>query len=213
MRLQMHDHGQQGGGGMNMMMMPMTFEAGIDTVIWFDWWHPSTPLTYALSLLMLAAFGVAHEALAAYRVTLAVSTSGKKAAAAAAAATRSFSGSITDPLTPFAGGGGGGKSHLHKRLTASGLYALNLTTGYLLMLAVMTFNVGEQQLLSSSPRSRDTACVVHVRRAASEGGGGEGRQPTAQAACSVHCRAQWRQRWAPCELTLCVPLQAALRRW
>lgn len=38
---------------------------------WFKSWHPTTPAGYALSALVLAAVGLAHEALASYRSTLA----------------------------------------------------------------------------------------------------------------------------------------------
>jgi len=38
---------------------------------WFQSWHPTTPVAYALTVLALAALGVAHEALGSHRVQLA----------------------------------------------------------------------------------------------------------------------------------------------
>ncbi|KAI8469758.1 MAG: Ctr copper transporter family-domain-containing protein [Monoraphidium minutum] len=133
-----HEHG--GGGGMDhgggMMMMPMSFELTFDTILWFKSWHPTTAAGWLLSALGLAALGLAHEALASYRVALA------RGAPPTPGALLGYT-----PMPAAAGGGGGGGSGdafapLATRALHSSLYALNLGTGYLLMLAVMTFNVG-----------------------------------------------------------------------
>ena len=34
------------GQANEMMMMPMWFTCGVDTVLWFKWWHPTTLPTY-----------------------------------------------------------------------------------------------------------------------------------------------------------------------
>jgi hypothetical protein len=121
------------GGGAQSAMMPMSFQAGLDTIIWFDWWHPRTPLTYVATLLLLVAMGLAHEALAAYRVTLAAAAAGKGGGGG-------YGNAVTDPLN--SGSSANQRAQFQRRVVSSSLYALNLSTGYLLMLAVMTFNCG-----------------------------------------------------------------------
>lgn len=116
----MHAHAGM-HGDMAMVMMPMSFQASYDTILWFDAWHPKTPLTYVASILALLAFAIAHEALAAYRVTHA-------AMAGASAATGGFStgGYEADPVVV---GGSGGASRasrraaMQQRVVTSCLYA------------------------------------------------------------------------------------------
>lgn len=109
------------------MMMPMWFMWTVDTILWFHSWHPRTWLPYLCTLAALATFAVVHEALASYRVSWAKSHSSAVAAAA---------GYVAVP------GGRKAAGMLQLRAVSSLLYTANITTGYLLMLAVMSFNIG-----------------------------------------------------------------------
>lgn len=109
------------------MMMPMSFMWTVDTILWFHSWHPTTLLPYLGTVALLILVAVSHEALAGYRV--------------------SWSKSHTQAVEVAVGyepvaGGRKRSSILMLRATNSLLYTANITTGYLLMLAVMTFNVG-----------------------------------------------------------------------
>lgn len=115
-------------GSNDMMMMPMWFTFTVDTILWFKQLHPNTWPTYIVSLLGLVAFGILHEALASYRITLAKAP--KTPAAVQGYSPMPDSAPINARRSAMA------------RLGASALYASNLTTGYLLMLAVMSYNAG-----------------------------------------------------------------------
>lgn len=109
------------------MMMPMWFMWTFDTILWFHSWHPTTLLPYLGTVALLLAVAVTHEALASYRVSW--SKSHTQAVAAAAG---------YEPVP----GGRKRLSMLQLRAVNSLLYTANITTGYFLMLAVMSFNVG-----------------------------------------------------------------------
>jgi copper transporter 1 len=109
------------------MSMPMSFEFGIHTTLWFEQWHTTDPTTYALACAGILVFGILHEALASYRVSLVRSKAGPTPAGYSA---MPGEGPISD-VGPTS-----------KRAANSALYAANLATGYLLMLAVMTYNAG-----------------------------------------------------------------------
>ncbi len=95
----------------SMMMMPMYFMATTDTILWFKGLHTHSLVTYLLSLAGLAGFALLHEALAAFRVTL---------AKASKPVPEGYS-PMPEPAT--------GRKVLLRRAGISGLYALNLTTG------------------------------------------------------------------------------------
>lgn len=136
-------HGMDGGGDMDGGMMPMYFMNGIKTILWLKGWATTSLFGYVAALLGLVAFGVAHEALACWRANYHARLS--------RAAQRAASGLLD--------GGGGGESSsdaaaasvaygrspptpLAQKLTLAAFYVGNAATGYLLMLAVMTYNVG-----------------------------------------------------------------------
>lgn len=127
-----HDHHQashhhSGMGHDNMMMMPMWFMWTVDTILWFHSWHPTSLLPYLGSCLLLVGFAILHEALASWRVSFAKSnTHTAPHGYVAVAGSERFKE----------------KSLLQLRVQNSLLYTANITTGYMLMLAVMSFNVG-----------------------------------------------------------------------
>eukprot|EP00879_Flechtneria_rotunda_P033741 GHRR01037473.1.p1 GENE.GHRR01037473.1~~GHRR01037473.1.p1 ORF type:complete len:159 (-),score=18.22 GHRR01037473.1:510-986(-) len=119
---------QHGEAGQSMMIMPMWFQWTIDTILWFRSLHPTSLVPYLGSVGLLAALALAHEALASYRVSM----------------TKAYStAAIAQGYIPVANSQRKEHSPLKLRAVNSLLYTANLTTGYLLMLAVMTFNVGE----------------------------------------------------------------------
>jgi Ctr copper transporter family len=104
------------------MDMTMAFEASCSTVLWLSVLRTSSCSSYAVTCLLLAALTVVHEALAAYRV---------------ASSTRAPVPGAQDLLSTVRI-----MLHLEPRAWAAVLYAANICTGYLVMLAVMTYNVG-----------------------------------------------------------------------
>lgn len=104
-----HDHGGSGSGSGGsgdgcMVMMPMSFEWTLSTVLWFKPWTVSSPGGYFACILCLVALSLGHEALAAYRGRL------LRAQLASSAGGR-----------PAAGGGGGrGGEHGEPLLGAGG---------------------------------------------------------------------------------------------
>jgi hypothetical protein len=135
------------------MSMPMSFELSTRTVLWFPSWSTEGPLSYALALALVASLGLAHEALAARRLRDA-GIGGDRAAASSS----SDDGRGGGDGAEADGGAAGGSRHQHQQPVASSpaaaaaaarrrrdralAYALSLVTSYLLMLAVMTYNVG-----------------------------------------------------------------------
>lgn len=115
-------------GGMDMdMSMPMYFQLSYRTILWFKEWHTRSAGTYAAALIGLAIFGILHEALASFRVVYNRS--------------KTSVGYTTLAASPEPGAQRPSTDFTHKAVT-SALYALNLASGYLLMLAVMTYNIG-----------------------------------------------------------------------
>lgn len=109
-----------------MMMMPMWFMCTVDTILWFKSWHPTSLLPYMGTVLLLACFAVLHEALASWRVSFARANN--------PAAPQGYVAVPSERPKE--------RSQLRLRAINSLLYTANITTGYLLMLAVMSFNVG-----------------------------------------------------------------------
>jgi len=98
----------------------MYFENTWHTLLWFKSWETKDVQSYIISLLGLVLLGVVHESLACYR-----------------------SGYISR-VHPKEDPAGTGRRHtsLGDRIILALLYSGNIASGYMLMLAVMTFNVG-----------------------------------------------------------------------
>jgi len=117
-----------GGKGGMIMMMQMWFQATTEVTLWFKEWKVDTHGKYAGSVVGLVLLCLLQEGISRTRT----------AVARQYGATTSKSVDV-EAATPSLGRR---LSPLVIRLLLSLLYALNLTTAYLLMLAVMTFNVG-----------------------------------------------------------------------
>lgn len=117
------------------MSMQMSFEASTAVTLWLKQWHTHSWGSYLLTCLALVGLCLLHELLNAYRTTF----HQQYVSAPAAEYDRLQAPGET------AGNGSGGKTPMSitaARATHSLLYAVNLSFSYLLMLAVMTFNVG-----------------------------------------------------------------------
>lgn len=96
-------------------MMPMYFVNTCNATLWFRGWVTDGPVSYGLSVCFLVAFAIAHEALAVQR--------------------SSFLGKLSREPKPR-------RISPVEKLWLALLYTLNMGTSYLLMLAVMTYNIG-----------------------------------------------------------------------
>ncbi|KAL3688583.1 hypothetical protein R1sor_014892 [Riccia sorocarpa] len=108
-------------------MMHMTFYWGTKATLLFDEWVTKTPLQYYLSLLGIIIFAVVHEWLFTFRVRLA----SKKGSPRADGLDRP----LLDQFPKQ-------KSLAFQEGLVALLYGVNASTGYLLMLLVMSFNGG-----------------------------------------------------------------------
>lgn len=134
--------------------MQMTFYNSVHVTLWFDAWTSSNLQQYILILSGLVMFSIAHEALSAYRAARVT---------ALLLSSPAVTEDVNTPLIPGdhpsssnsssrgpSGSPGvtGARSHQRRRLSLhykallGALYAFQLLTAYLLMLAVMTYNVG-----------------------------------------------------------------------
>ncbi|CAN1120693.1 Copper transporter 5 [Linum perenne] len=119
-------------------MMHMTFYWGREVTILFDSWHTKSWLGYSLSLLACILASAFYQYLENHRMRLKISAS--KGAA-------DLSPDAQVPLIQRKLGGGGGGGPWSCKLSAatvggSALFGLNSAIGYMLMLAVMSFNGG-----------------------------------------------------------------------
>jgi hypothetical protein len=64
----MEDHLGHAGMSMDMdMSMPMFFQATSNTILWLKSWHTRSVSSYAIALVGLALFAIAHEGFGKYR--------------------------------------------------------------------------------------------------------------------------------------------------
>ncbi|CAK0780326.1 hypothetical protein CVIRNUC_005013 [Coccomyxa viridis] len=128
-------HGQSsseahhGGMGM-MMMMQMYFTNSSKVTLWLQQWHTSNSGWYAMSVIGLFILAVLQEFMISYRATL-----GMKAA-------KATEGSSSDINVNLTGNRTIALPESRVRLALTALYAVNVAISYLLMLAIMTYNVG-----------------------------------------------------------------------
>ncbi|KAK9828662.1 hypothetical protein WJX72_001385 [[Myrmecia] bisecta] len=130
------------------MTMQMWFEATTAVTLWFRSWHTHTVTAYALSCAGLFLFCVLHEALTSFRAQYQAggrsksggvgleddtSEASERAAIAGSGVVYRQAGLLQGARSP---------PRIFHRIAISLLYAVNLAMSYLLMLAVMTFNVG-----------------------------------------------------------------------
>lgn len=118
------------------MSMQMSFEASTAVTLWLKQWHTHSWGTYLLSCAGLLALCIFHEVLNAYRnnfhqqfVSNAQGTEYDRLQAPA-------------ELTEDDASSKRSLSPTSARAIHSLLYAVNLSCSYLLMLAIMTFNIG-----------------------------------------------------------------------
>jgi len=115
------------GHPLQMMMMPMYFESGINTLILFEGWATNDNIgIYLLSCFVIFLSCVLHEWLTSYRLRKAKESSKT---------------SISEPLLD-SDNSSKISSNFKRRLSQTLLYFLNIVIAYAIMLTVMTFNVG-----------------------------------------------------------------------
>ncbi|CAI5484144.1 unnamed protein product [Closterium sp. Yama58-4] len=124
--------GGASGGGMSMMMMQMWFYWGPNVTILFENWKTSSWGFYLLACFLVVVFCVLHEFLTSFRLKL--------------SATRRCRVKDAEQGENFTNVASSKKAHhwrpLLDRLALTGIYALNLTFSYAIMLIIMTFNIG-----------------------------------------------------------------------
>jgi len=122
-------------------MMHMTFYWGKSATILFDGWRTSTWAGYLLSLVALLLAAAFFQYLEALRVRMKLVAGGEGGGAKAKAASSIPPPASSDPRTPllapaFAAG------RWPARVAVAAMFGVNSCLGYLLMLAVMSFNGG-----------------------------------------------------------------------
>lgn len=122
------------GSNSMMMMMQMYFEATTSVTLWFKEWKTDTSGKYAGSIIGLLLLCLLQEGISRGRLL----ATRRWAGSSFRSLDSSSEAGHPDPVFSFASYG----RHLPTRIGLTALYALNVTTSYLLMLAVMTFNVG-----------------------------------------------------------------------
>lgn len=128
-----HHTGQHRAGDDTMMQMQMWFQTTTHVTLWFKSWHITSPLWYAMSCFGLFILCIAQEGLGRWRITYPQTTKSRsKSVESAGAGLQEQESLITSRQAR--------DSTSHILLTLG--YGANVATSYLLMLAVMTFNVG-----------------------------------------------------------------------
>jgi hypothetical protein len=128
-------------GNMAMHSMQMSFEASTKVTLWFKQWHTHNWGTYIASCLGLCVLCLLNEALTSFRSSyhqqnISQSSSTKyERLSTAANGTVEAAQARKEPPARFLG-------KTKAQALYSLMYAANLTLAYLLMLAVMTYNVG-----------------------------------------------------------------------
>jgi len=115
------------GHPLQMMMMPMYFESGINTLILFEGWATDNNVgIYLISCFVIFLSCILHEWLTSYRLRRMKEISKTN---------------ISEPLLNSRTSTKSG-SDFKSRLSQTLLYFINIVIAYVIMLIVMTFNVG-----------------------------------------------------------------------
>ncbi|XP_031118024.1 copper transporter 5-like [Ipomoea triloba] len=112
-------------------MMHMTFYWGKNVTVLFDFWKTDSWTSYALTLFACFVFSVFYQYMEDRRLRFKLVSS--------LGATKNKPISVDTPLLGSVGGGGGWKA---ARFAGALLFGVNSAIGYLLMLAIMSFNAG-----------------------------------------------------------------------
>ncbi|KAF0913983.1 hypothetical protein E2562_025394 [Oryza meyeriana var. granulata] len=118
-------------------MMHMTFYWGKDVTILFDGWRTATWTGYLLSLLALLLASAFYQYLEAFRIHVKLLAGAKPASIPPPASSDAARAPLLLPSSALAAAG-----RWPARLATAGLFGVNSGLGYLLMLAVMSFNGG-----------------------------------------------------------------------
>uniref|UniRef100_A0A0D9XE49 Copper transport protein n=1 Tax=Leersia perrieri TaxID=77586 RepID=A0A0D9XE49_9ORYZ len=122
-------------------MMHMTFYWGKDVTILFDGWRTATWTGYLLSLLALLLASAFYQYLEAFRIRVKLLAGAKPASSSIPPPASSDDAAARAPLLlPSSALAAAGR--WPARLATAGLFGVNSGLGYLLMLAVMSFNGG-----------------------------------------------------------------------
>ncbi|XP_058222717.1 copper transporter 5.1-like [Rhododendron vialii] len=116
-------------------MMHMTFYWGRDVTLLFDSWKTKTWAEYCLTLLTCFLFSAFYQYLEDRRLRL------KQPQLSSSSSSSSTAPTTTTPLLDSKLGGSGGARSL-VRLLGAAMFGVNAAIGYMLMLAVMSFNGG-----------------------------------------------------------------------
>ncbi|KAF7114866.1 hypothetical protein RHSIM_RhsimUnG0073900 [Rhododendron simsii] len=114
-------------------MMHMTFYWGRDVTLLFDSWKTKTWVEYSLTLLTCFLFSAFYQYLEDRRLRL------KQPQLSSSSSTAP---TTTTPLLESKLGGGGGGARSPVKLLGALMFGVNSAIGYMLMLAVMSFNGG-----------------------------------------------------------------------
>ncbi|KAL6846209.1 hypothetical protein ACP4OV_023657 [Aristida adscensionis] len=122
-------------------MMHMTFYWGKSATILFDGWRTTTWAGYLLSLLALLLAAAFYQYLEAFRIRVKLAASGaaKPASIPPPAGSDADAAAARAPLLASAAAAAG---RWPARVAVAALFGVNSGLGYLLMLAVMSFNGG-----------------------------------------------------------------------
>lgn len=119
-------------------MMHMTFYLGTQVTMWFDCWRVTGWLGYSFTLLAVLALSLFHEWLATCRAAL-MKKNKRKTKRSTLPTSVIAPANITAITTDH---GELAIINVAENLMNAILFGINVGAGYLLMLAVMTFNVG-----------------------------------------------------------------------
>ncbi|KAE8784647.1 copper transporter 5.1 [Hordeum vulgare] len=118
-------------------MMHMTFYWGTSATILFDGWRTSAWTGYLLSLLALFLAAAFYQYLEAFRIRVKLLAGAKADPLPPPAGSDARAPLLAPGAAAFAGGG-----RMPARVATAALFGVNAGIGYLLMLAVMSFNGG-----------------------------------------------------------------------